>query len=101
MTSLLLQPNKAHQQPEARVTPVVIGCCKHGNTNANKEQAKAGTVDDSEMLKDNYDERLNEPGQRLEDQEGSEEGDVDRETCLNIHRMPFCPPAEDGLISEK
>ena len=54
------------------------------------------------MLDDNCDEWLVEPGQMLEDQEGSEEGDVDRRNVpQRTQRMPFCPPAEEGLISEK
>ena len=53
-------------------------------------------------LDDNHDEWLDEPGQMLEDQEDSEEGDVDRRDVPgHIRRMPFCPPAEEGLMSGK
>ena len=54
------------------------------------------------VLDDNDDEWPDELGQMLEDQEDSEEDDVDcRNMPEHINRMPFCPPAEEGLISEK
>ena len=54
------------------------------------------------VLDDTCDEWLDEPGQILDDQEGSAEGNVDRRNVLEqIHRMPSCPRAEEGLISEK
>ena len=54
------------------------------------------------VLDDGYDEWLDEPGLLLENQEGSEEGDENRRNVLeHINRLPFCQPAEEGLISEK
>ena len=54
------------------------------------------------VLDDNCDEWLVEPGQMLEDQEGSEEGDVDRRNVpQRTQPMPFCPLAEEGIISGK
>ena len=54
------------------------------------------------VLDEKCEEWFDEPVQMLEDQEGSEEGDVDcRSVPEHIQRMPFCPLVEEGLISEK
>ena len=54
------------------------------------------------VLDDTSDEWLDKPGKMLEDQDGCEEGDVDRRNMPeHIQRMPFCPLVEEGLISEK
>ena len=69
-----------------------------------KESQRAKTIGGMEVcvLDDGYDEWHDERGLLLEDQEGTEEGDADRRNVPeHIHRMPFCPPAGEGLISEK
>ena len=69
-----------------------------------KESKRARTVGGMEVcvLDDKGDEWLDQPRHMLEDQENSEEGHVDRRNVPeHIHRMLFCPPAEEGLIPEK
>ena len=54
------------------------------------------------VLDDSCDDWLDESGQMLEDQEGSEEGCVEsRNEPEQSHPMPLCPHAEEGLLSEK
>ena len=104
MTLQPCHPSKVQEKPEERATPVainsgpetcefVVGCGRHENTTANNGQASdARTIGGMDVcvLDDNYDERHDEPGQKLEYQEDSEEGDVDcRGVPQHIHRMLF------------
>ena len=119
--SPLCQPRKVQEKPEERITPscrghgtrtsvfVVVGsrtAATDGQASAWKsrrqrdgechsESKRARTTGGKEVcvLDDIYDEWLDEPGQLLEDQEDS------RNVPEYIQRMPFCPPAEEGLIS--
>ena len=89
-----------------RTCEFVVGCGRHGNTPVSDGQASGWQVEDSEMedshneskrartiggmeacvLDDRCEEWLDEPVQMLEDQEGSEQGDVDRRSVpAHIH----------------
>ena len=49
------------------------------------------------VLDDTSDEWLDKPGKMLEDQDGCEEGDVDRRYVTErINRMPSCPTGKRG-----
>ena len=109
------QKNASHKLPWTRDQNLRVRR-RLRQTLKNSSQRAVGRVEDSEtkdrhneskrarttggmevcVPDDNCDEWLEEPGQMLEDQEGSGKGDVDRR-----NRVPFCPSAEEGLISEK